>query len=205
MADTAAIDGVLGFWLEPKPETPEALEQRGKLWFAGGPELDREIKERFGALVERARAHELDGWTETLRGTLALTILLDQFPRNLYRGSAQAFASDPQALALVDAGFASGRLTGADSLELLFLLLPYSHAEDLDLQRRACELSTRAVLASKPEWKKLMGSSLDFALKHLDVIARFGRFPHRNAVLGRESTPAELEYLECLRAIGQWL
>jgi uncharacterized protein (DUF924 family) len=205
MVEASAIDEVLKFWLEPKPDTPEAMEQRGKLWFMGGPEVDREIKERFGALVERARAHELDGWTETLRGTLALVILLDQFPRNIHRGSASAFASDAQAVAIVEAGFASGRFAEADSLELMFLGLPFSHAENLDLQRKACELSVRGVMASKPEWKKMLTGGLDFARKHVDVIARFGRFPHRNAVLGRVSTPAEIEYLECLRAIGQWL
>jgi uncharacterized protein (DUF924 family) len=205
MEEAAAIGEILRFWIEPKPETAEAMEQRGKLWFMGGPEVDREIKERFGALVEQARAHELDGWTETLRGTLALVILLDQFPRNIYRGSASAFASDAQAIAVVQAGFASGRFAAADSLELMFLGLPFSHAEDLELQRRACELSVRSVMASKPEWKKMLTSGLDFARKHLDVIARFGRFPHRNQVLGRTSTAVETEYLECLRAIGQWL
>jgi uncharacterized protein (DUF924 family) len=205
MASVAAIDEILGFWLEPKPETAEEMEQRGKLWFMGGPEVDREIKERFGTLVAQARAHELEDWTETMRGTLALVILLDQFPRNLYRGSASAFASDAQAVAIVEAGFASGRFAEADSLDLLFLLLPYSHAEDLALQRKACELSVRGVMTGKPEWKKMLASGLDFARKHLDVIARFGRFPHRNAVLGRTSTPVESEYLECLRQLGQWL
>jgi uncharacterized protein (DUF924 family) len=205
MDHAAAIDEILKFWLEPKPDSLEAMEQRGKLWFMGGPEVDREIKERFGARVEQARAHELDGWTETLRGTLALVILLDQFPRNIYRGSASAFASDAQAVAIVETGFASGRFADADSLELMFLGLPLSHAEDLELQRKACELSVRAVMASKPEWKKMLTVGLDFARKHLDVIARFGRFPHRNVVLGRTSTAAEAEYLECLRAIGQWL
>jgi uncharacterized protein (DUF924 family) len=205
MPDDAAIDEVLGFWLEPKPLTEEGLQQRGRLWFAGGPELDREIKERFGALVERARAGELDAWTKSLRGTLALVILLDQFPRNVYRGTPAAFESDARAVELVQAGFDAGQFATADGLELMFLTLPFSHAEDLALQRRSCAIAVRTALAARPEWKKTLVGAFDFSRKHLDVIARFGRFPHRNAVLGRAPTPEELEYLEFLRAAGQWL
>jgi uncharacterized protein (DUF924 family) len=204
MADSR-IDDILGFWLEPKPVTSEELEQRGRLWFGGGPELDRQIKERFGELVEQARRNEFGAWTNTLRGSLALTLLLDQFPRHVYRGTPAAFASDSQAVELVNEGFASGRFAEADCLERLFLTLPYSHAEDLGLQRLAVAHSVRTVLVSPPEWKQMLTSATDFARKHLDVVARFGRFPHRNDALGRAATAEEAEYLEYLRVVGQWL
>lgn len=206
MVDRAAtIDDVLGFWLEPKPDTEEAMLASMRRWFNGGPEIDREITVRFATLVERARRGELDAWTNTLRGTLALVILLDQFMRNIYRGAPTAFTADSKALSIASEGFACGAFDDADSLELMFLALPLTHAEDLDAQRRAVAIAQRAAIFCAPPWRKSLTTAVDYARKHLDVIARFGRFPHRNPVLGRPSTVAETEYLEYLRAVGQWL
>jgi uncharacterized protein (DUF924 family) len=198
-------DRVLSFWLEPKPTTEEALGARQKVWFMGGKEIDRQIDEKFRSLVDAAARGELDGWAATARGRLALVILLDQFPRNIYRGTPQSFAADAKAVALSASGYDSNLFDGLDALDHMFLSLPFSHAEDLELQKRAVRHAVHYALGAPAEWRSMTRAGVDFARKHLDVIARFGRFPHRNAVLGRESTAEEREYLEYLRDAGQWL
>jgi uncharacterized protein (DUF924 family) len=199
------IDAVLAFWIEPVPATEEEVAERGKLWFGGGPEVDAKIRERFGDLLEQAKRGELDAWAAEPRGRLALIILLDQFSRNVYRGKPEAFAHDAKALELARSAFDSGMYDGANVCERLFALLPFSHAEDLEAQKRAVELSVLSFLAAPPHLKKFMIAATDFARKHIDVIARFGRFPHRNATLGRTSTKQELDYLAYLKEAGQWL
>ena len=198
-------DRVLSFWLEPKPTTEEALGARQKIWFMGGKEIDRQIDEQFRGLVEAAARGELDGWAATARGRLALVILLDQFPRNIYRGTPQSFAADSKAVALSASGYDEKLFDGLDALDHMFLTLPFSHAEDLELQKRAVRNAVHYALGAPVEWRSMTRAGVDFARKHLDVIARFGRFPHRNAVLGRESSAEEREYLEYLREAGQWL
>jgi len=198
-------DKVLSFWIEPKPATEDELAARGKTWFMGGKEIDQEIHEKFRGLVEAATHGKLDGWAETARGRLALIILLDQFTRNIYRGSPEAFACDPKAAALSANGYDTNLFASFDAIDHMFASLPLSHAEDIQHQRRAVRNGVQCALYCKPEWKKFTRGGVDFARKHLDVIARFGRFPHRNAVLGRESSPEEKEYLEYLRDAGQWL
>lgn len=199
------IERVWQFWLEPKPQTEEERKARGALWFGGGPDTDRMIREQFSTLVHRARAGELDDWAATARGRLALIILIDQFSRNVYRGSPEAFSKDSVALELARDGFECELFAGFDSIEQLFAYLPFSHAEDLQWQRRAVWHAQKAALEARPELRAMMIGSVDFARKHLDVIARFGRFPHRNTVLGRETTPDEQQYLDYLRSAGQWL
>ena len=199
------IDDILSFWLEPVPKTEAELESRKQFWFGSSTELDNEIKQRFGQLVARAHAGELDAWKETARGTLALVILIDQFSRNIYRGSAKAFAADDKVLGLVRAGYAARMFDELDPVVRLFAALPFRHAEDVPSQKRAVELAVEDALAGTPFQKDYLVYSVDWARKHLDVIVRFGRFPHRNAALGRESTPAELQYLKYLKFAGQWL
>jgi len=201
----ATVDEILSFWLEPKPKTEEEMDLRGKLWFGGGPSLDKRINESFGAALESARRGELDAWAAEPRGRLALIILLDQFSRNVFRGKPEAFAQDEKALALARAGWDDGMFDRFDAIDRLFVSLPFSHAEDLDAQRRAVQLC-QASLSGAPEmWRKMLIGAVDFARKHLDVVARFGRFPHRNETLGRESTKEEKEYLAYLKDVGQWL
>jgi len=201
----ASADAILSFWLEPKPQTEEEMAARGKLWFGGGPDLDRRISENFGALLESARRGELDAWANDPRSRLALIVLLDQFSRNVFRGKAEAFAQDDKALTLARTGWESGMFDGFDAVERLFVSLPFSHAEDLDAQRRAVQLCQASLKGAPAAWKKMLIGAVDFARKHLDVIARFGRFPHRNETLGRESTKEENEYLAYLKDVGQWL
>jgi len=196
---------VLAFWLEPKPTSEAECEAKGRLWFAGGPDIDRQIRDQFQSLTEAARRGELDDWLGVPRQALALLIVLDQFSRNLYRASSDAFAADPKALAIAEQLTEAAVISDFDAIERLFLALPFCHAENLAAQKRAVALVQQAAVMAKPEWKKMLAVSVDFHRKHLDVIARFGRFPHRNAVLGREPTSEELDYLAYLEAVGQWL
>ncbi len=191
----AAPGDVLDFWFADSAQSGDALRERSRVWFAKDEALDRRIAERFGALVDAASGGELDGWTQTPRGTLALLIALDQFPRNLYRGDARAFAGDAKAQGITLAAIARGEDRLLQPVERVFGYLPLEHAEDLDLQDR-CMALFEALLAQAPmEMHDSFESFLGYARKHREVIARFGRFPHRNAALSRESTPAELEYL----------
>ena len=179
MTDPAAV---LEFWFGPPPLAPKAA------WFRKDPAFDELIRTRFGALVEDALANGLD-WPQP-RGTLAQILVLDQFPRNLFRGQARAFAGDARALDLALGLIGSGGHLALQPIERWFVYLPLEHAEDLALQDRSVTLFT-ALCAEAPS----MADALDYAVRHRDVIQRFGRFPHRNPALGRASTPDELAYL----------
>lgn len=203
------IDAILDFWLEPKPTTPAESEAAWDKWFfKSSPELDKTITERFGALLEQAKRGELDAWKASPRGRLALIILIDQFSRNVYRGKAEAFAADSLGVELAREGYTLGAFDEFDLTEHLFAAMPFRHAEDLGAQRLAVDLAQRhAMLAAttQPELLNSYVDSVEWARRHYDVIARFGRFPHRNATLQRESTSEELEYLAYLEAVGKWL
>jgi uncharacterized protein (DUF924 family) len=198
-------EDVLSYWLAPTPRTAAEAETRKAFWFTGSGAVDEEIRARFGGLVARARAGELDAWTGTARGTLALIVLIDQFSRNLHRGTPAAFSHDPVALALARAGFDGGRFDGLDPIERLFAALPFRHAEEVESQKRAVALAVKDALTGPPHLRDFLVYSVDWARKHLDVIVRFGRFPHRNVALGRPATPGEVEYLAYLQLVWQWL
>jgi uncharacterized protein (DUF924 family) len=199
------IEDILTYWLAPSPQTAAEAEARKAFWFTGSAAIDDEIRRRFGGLVARARAGALDAWAETPRGALALIILIDQFSRNLHRGSPEAFSRDPVALELARAGFEAGRFDELDSVERFFAALPFRHAEALEPQKRGVALAVTDALAGPAHLRDLLVYSADWARKHLDVIVRFGRFPHRNAAMRRASTAEEVEYLAYLRLAGQWL
>ena len=168
---------LLEFWFDPAT--------RAK-WFDPDPEFDAELRARFEKHHRKAVSGELDDWANTPRGCLALVILLDQVPRNIYRDDARAYASDAQALTLARRAIEQGLDRSLSQVERLFLYMPFEHSEDLADQERSVGLM--ATLDENPGW-------LDYARKHRDVIARFGRFPHRNAVLGRASRPEEERFL----------
>jgi len=157
-------------------------------WFAeGGPELDERVRTRFGALVEAARRGAFDHWASTPRGCLALIILLDQFPRHVYRNRADAYASDVRAQALARAGIDARMDEELTVAERQFFYLPLMHAEDPEIQALSVERFTALRDAAQ--------AVLGFALGHRDTIARFGRFPHRNKILGRGSSAEEQAFL----------
>lgn len=198
---TAEADAVHEYWFG---RTPAEQAEKARLWFGGGPAVDDEIRGKFGALVDRARAGELAAWSAAPRSWLAWLILVDQFSRNLFRNKAESFSCDPAALAWAKAGIAAGHYATLTPAEKMFAILPFEHAEDLDTQRAGCEMAIQLALSDVAH-VDVHKSTVEWARKHLDVIARFGRFPHRNAVLGRASTPAELDYLEFSKQTKQWL
>ena len=163
-------------------------------WFRGG--ADAAIAERFPLLSEQATQGELDHWAHEPRSRLALILVLDQFSRSLYRNTARAFAQDPLALALALEGIENGHYMALETpWEKTFFFLPFGHSEALTHQEVAVNLAEELVAQSPPELRRILEYSAAQARGHRDVIVRFGRHPHRNPILGRASTPEELEYL----------
>ena len=186
---------VTTFWFRDATRSPEALERRGAVWFGAEPAFDRECATRFAASLEDAARGALDDWSGTPRGRLALVILLDQMPRNIHRGSPAAFAHDAQAAAHCVAGIESGQDRSLHPVERVFLYMPLQHAEDPGLQRRSVERFESLAAEVDDAWRARFVENAHYARLHRDIVERFGRFPHRNRVLGRESTEEELSYL----------
>jgi uncharacterized protein (DUF924 family) len=188
----AAIHDILAFWFGPLDATGMARPEQHKLWFSASDAVDADLRQRFGALVERALAGELQAWADDDAGLVALVLLLDQFTRNIFRGTPRAFGGDPQALALARETVAAGRHRQLPAIHRVFLYLPLEHCEDLATQDQCLRLF--AELERDTNDESIAGFQR-YAVAHREVIAQFGRFPHRNAILGRESTPQELEHL----------
>jgi uncharacterized protein (DUF924 family) len=170
-------DEVLSFWFE---------ETDAKSWWAADPGFDDLIRQRFLGLLQEAASGELYEWRATVRGRLAEIIVLDQFSRNVYRNTSRAFSQDPMALVLAQEAVAAGALIALDPTERSFLLLPYMHSESRKIH----------VVAEALYREFAPAGNHDFELKHKAIIDRFGRYPHRNEVLGRASTPDEVEFLK---------
>jgi uncharacterized protein (DUF924 family) len=181
-------DDVLRFWFGA-PGAPEHGKARD-VWFTRSPTFDDEIRTRFGALHQGALAGGLTGWERTPRGMLALVIVLDQFSRNLHRDHAHAFTGDARALKLARRMVASGWDRALSPLERQFVYMPFQHAEDAAMQAE----SVRLCRALGDHWETR--DALQWAEAHERIIARFGRFPHRNAALGRTSTAEEVAFLK---------
>jgi len=187
------------FWFGPLPLRPQDVPARVSLWFGDDAverqRLDALIAQRFGALAERAAAGELTAWADSPRRRLALILLLDQLPRHIHRGTARAFASDREALALTLSGMQSAADAALTPVERIFFYLPLQHAELRDAQEEAVAAYRRLVIEAPEELKALFVSSLEAAERHRSIVARFGRFPHRNQALGRHDTAEEAAYL----------
>lgn len=169
---------------------------RRKMWFGDRRDHDAGIRKRFGELHERASRGELAAWSSTPRGRLALIVVLDQFSRHIHRGTAAAFAQDPAAQRLAVDGIKRGADRALAPAGRAFFYLPLEHAEDKGLQQLSVRCFEQLASAVAPAWRKDYDSFLDYARRHCEVIERFGRFPHRNALLGRASTPEEIEFLK---------
>ena len=193
---TTTADAVLRAWFGDDLESPEAVDDRSRLWFASDPNFDELIRERFGMLPERAKRGELSGWAAAARSTLALVLVLDQFPRNLYRNSARSWAYDAAALNLSREALAREVDIQVHPLEAVFLYLPFEHVEDRAVQAESVSLFRSLVDRAPPRLSDRFEAFVEYAERHQRVIERFGRFPHRNEILGRQSTVEELEYLE---------
>ena len=179
---------VLEFWFGSE----DAVDAR---WFRRSEAFDQAIASRFGPAVDAALAGRLDGWAARPDGALALILLLDQFTRNIHRGTPAAFAGDARALVLALHLVDSGTHRQLPPLQRWFAYLPLEHAEDLALQQQCVGLFETLATDAGPHRDALAGA-LDYARRHHDVIARFGRFPHRNAILGRPDSSEEQAYLQ---------
>jgi len=173
--DSSRAEAVLRFWFEAHP----------KDWFVKREAFDEEIRANFLPLYETAAAGQLAAWRASSRACLALVIVLDQFPRNMFRGTARAFATDAQAREAARHILGQGWNVTMTESERLFAYLPFEHSESIEDQDLSCELM-----------KDFDPKLRDYAERHRDIIKRFGRFPHRNGILGRQSTPAEIEFLK---------
>ena len=183
MSSSVSPDDILDFWFGPPPHSSR------EVWFRKDSSFDTTIRDRFGETVSAAIEGEYSAWSATPRGTLARVILLDQLPRNIPRDTPLAFAGDAQALAAAQDAIARGFDRQLDFFERWFLYLPFEHSEDWAMQERSLELFGQ--LAAETGNR----GPLEWAEKHAVVISRFGRYPHRNAVLGRVSTPEEIAFL----------
>jgi uncharacterized protein (DUF924 family) len=196
MTDRDRILAILHYWFDELDTLGMCPQAQNKLWFQSRPETDREIEQRFGADVRQALAGELNHWVDEKEGLIALVILLDQFTRNIYRGTTAAFSGDRQALAMAAKAVACGTDRELASIHRVFLYIPYEHAEDLATQEAGIGCFDRLLEDCHPDAGERVSGFRDYSVAHRDVIARFGRFPHRNAILGRESTGEEVSHLE---------
>lgn len=198
-----AAAGVLDFWFGDGLSLGWPSASRSALWFGGGAELDRQIAERFGPLVQLAAAGGLAPWADHPPDRLALIVLLDQFTRNVFRGQARAFDGDARACALAIDAFDRHWDRDLPMVGQVFLAMPLMHAESVEIQHR-CVAEFERMAASAPEaWQGHLQDHLKAAREHRDIVLAFGRYPHRNGVLGRASTSAEVEWLRNGRRFGQ--
>ncbi len=186
---------VLNFWFADTADGPQALARRNRVWFRGGAPFDGECTERFTATLEAAKSGELEHWKESPHGRLALIILLDQLSRNIYRGTAAAFQQDGQALAACRDGIERGHDAQLSPIERTFFYMPLEHAEDREVQALSVRLFDSLAKESSEEWREPLEANAGYARQHRDIVEKFGRFPHRNALLHRDSSPAEQAYL----------
>lgn len=192
---------VRDFWFGKLPLSAQALNQRLQFWFPGDDrpdvleKLDTTIRARFGALVESAARGELASWADSPRRCLSLIILLDQFPRNIYRGTARAFACDDQALSVTLAGMQSAADAALDIVERIFFYMPLQHSEVREVQDESIAAYRRMLPEAPQELRSAFEASLNAAEEHRSIIERFGRFPHRNEALGRANTREEEAWL----------
>lgn len=180
---------ILTFWFDEIRDEPSYFEEYAPRWFAQNADFDQEIVQRFQADYELAAQGKLAHWTETARGGVALILVLDQFPRNMFRNDPRAFATDPLAQHTAEQVIAAGFDRQLRSVERYFVYVPFMHSEKREHQQRSVMLFQQLA-----EQRAYFDTS--YAVRHQEVIDRFGRFPHRNSVLGRASTPAELAFLK---------
>ncbi|MEZ5662285.1 MAG: DUF924 family protein [Burkholderiaceae bacterium] len=198
-----AARDILTFWFGTPLQQDWPDTDRHALWFGGGADLDRDIRERFAPLVEQAAHGGLADWEPPIGERLALVLLLDQFSRNVHRGTAAAFAGDARAQQLVRQSVAQDAYTQLPTVGQVFLFMPFMHAEDLALQDTCVTLFQDLIARSPPELQMKLAGNLSAARQHRDIVARFGRFPHRNAALGRQDSPDEVLFLHSGPRFGQ--
>ncbi|MEO0721044.1 MAG: DUF924 family protein [Pseudomonadota bacterium] len=195
-AGLASAQDVLDFWIGSAADDSEALEVRDRLWFRKSEASDETIRAAFGQTLDVLAAGMALTWAERgPRDRLAAIISLDQFSRNIHRGTSQAFANDADALQLCKKGLMKGDDAGLKEIERIFFYLPLEHSERQADQALSVANFEKLAQSARPEFRAYADKTLSYAISHKSVIDQFGRFPHRNGILGRESTPEELDYL----------
>jgi uncharacterized protein (DUF924 family) len=189
-------DELLELWFGDAEDDVVTAKQQADLWWGQSAETDEMLGTRFGHVASAAAGGILDHWTGSPRGRLALVLLLDQLPRVIHRGTPDAFAQDAKARLIAELGLRSGADRLLRPVERVFFYLPFEHSEDPADQEKSIALFEDLAASVPAEWRETFDSFVDFAVRHRDIIDRFGRFPHRNEILGRESTPEEIEFLK---------
>ena len=193
--DAIRIDAILSFWFKEQALTAPQIDQRMDIWFSEDAVFDHEIEKEFASDIEAACNGKLQHWAASAQGRLALILLIDQFRRNIYRGTAKAFSKDKLALKLCIEGAMEKVDQVLSPIERVFFYMPLQHAESKKVQEKSVALYNRLADAVSPTFRETMLTVAQFAELHKDIIDQFGRFPHRNALLGRENTAEESEYL----------
>jgi uncharacterized protein (DUF924 family) len=186
---------VLQFWFGDVDSIGRSDVMHSRRWFMRDEAFDREIADRYAETYADVRAGLREAWLDDPRGRVAYVIVLDQFARNMFRGTARAFEGDRQSLAAAVEGVARHDDAALTVSERSFLFMPYMHSEDIDMQERSVALFTELAANAPSELRGSMVAAVQYAEKHREIVARYGRFPHRNTALGRESTPEEIAFI----------
>ncbi|MEH6582734.1 MAG: DUF924 family protein [Halioglobus sp.] len=189
---TETQNAILDYWFGNLDDSGLCAPSQQALWFKSSDATDQHCRDCYGELTRQAIAGELDHWADSDRGLIALIVLLDQLPRNIHRGTPGAFSGDARALALAQQTIVAGHHQRLPAIHQVFLYLPLEHSEDLEVQEECVELFDELVAITGHE---MIAGFRQYAVAHRDVIAQFGRFPHRNAILGRTSSEDEVAYL----------
>ncbi|MYD45589.1 MAG: DUF924 domain-containing protein [Gammaproteobacteria bacterium] len=194
---------VLDYWFDGAEQDLEQLHARSKIWYSISTERDEEIKTEFGALLQQIVTGQRQDWTETSSGVLALVLVLDQFTRQIFRKKPQAFVHDEQAIAIAYSGISHGLDQEMTVPGRLFFYHPFQHSEKLKDQEFGIHIVQNLRSVCDEQWHKYVDESLRYFEEHYEIVRRFGRFPHRNEILERRSTPEELEFLHTASRYGQ--
>jgi uncharacterized protein (DUF924 family) len=193
--DERRINEILSFWFKEQELSAPQIDRRMDTWFGEDEVFDHEIRKEFADDVDKACKGQLDHWADDPRGRLALIIMIDQFRRNMYRNTAEAFSMDRLALKLCVEGAMEKKDKGLAPIQKVFFYMPLQHSESAKVQAKSVELFTRLAESVSPTYQETFLTIAQFAELHKDIIDQFGRFPHRNRLLGRENTPEEDQYL----------
>lgn len=193
--DQLRIDAILSFWFKEQALSAPQIDRRMEIWFSEDPIFDHEIEKEFADEVAKASKGELDHWADSPLGRLALIILIDQFRRNIHRGTAKAFSKDRLALKLCVQGAMEKKDQGLTPIQKVFFYMPLQHAESRKVQAKSVELYSRLAESVSPTLRETFMTVAQFAELHKDIVDQFGRFPHRNKLLNRENTREENQYL----------
>jgi uncharacterized protein (DUF924 family) len=193
--DQSRIEAILSFWFKEQELTAPQIDRRMDIWFGGDAILDHEIEKEFANDIDAASEGKLAHWANDSHGRLALIILIDQFRRNIYRGTAEAFSMDKLALKLCVEGAMEKKDKGLTPIQRVFFYMPLQHAESRKVQAKSVEVYDRLAEAVSPTLRETFLTVAQFAELHRDIIDQFGRFPHRNVLLDRENTAEEAKYL----------